>query len=278
MSQVQATSAGPGIGTPTISMRDMLDAGVHFGHQTQRWNPKMKPYIYGARNGIYIIDLQKTVPLYVRAYQAVVDVVARGGDCIFVGTKKQAQHEMETQAKRCNQYFVTNRWLGGMLTNWKTIKGSIERLGRIDKMETDGTFDALTKKEVLQLNRERFKLERNLGGIKNLSRLPGIMFTVDPNHERIAVAEARRLRIPVVAVVDTNCDPDIVSYPIPGNDDAMRSIRLFATGIADACLEGMKLRKEYQAARARSGCSRRSSGCRISTRSRRIVPTGARRR
>jgi small subunit ribosomal protein S2 len=240
-----------GIMETAVSIRDLLEAGVHFGHQTRRWNPKMKPYIYGARNGIYIIDLQKTVPLFQRAYQAIIDVVARGGDCLFLGTKKQAQEVMREEAIRSKMYFVTARWLGGMLTNWKTIKGSIDHLTRIEKMATDGTFDALPKKEVGSLEKERVKLEKNLGGIKNMARLPGIIFTVDPNHEHIGVAEANRLKIPVVAVVDTNCDPDVIQYPIPGNDDAIRSIKLFSAKVADACIEGLALRKEFATVRAR---------------------------
>ncbi len=221
-----------------ISMREMLEAGVHFGHQTNRWNPKMKPYIFGARNGIYIIDLQKTVPLFNTAYEFLVRTIAEGDKVLFVGTKKQAQEVIEEQAKRATQYFVNHRWLGGTLTNYRTIKDSIDRLRAIEKMATDGTFDKLTKKEVLHLTREKAKLEKNLGGIKDMTKLPGAVFVVDTKKEHIAVAEARKLKIPVVAIVDTNCDPDEIDYLIPGNDDAIRSIRMFVTKAADACAEG----------------------------------------
>ncbi|MBI3180100.1 MAG: 30S ribosomal protein S2 [Deltaproteobacteria bacterium] len=221
-----------------ISMREMLEAGVHFGHQTNRWNPKMKPYIFGARNGIYIIDLQKTVPLFNTAYEFLVHTVADGDKVLFVGTKKQAQEVIDEQAKRAVQYYVNNRWLGGTLTNYRTIKESIDRLRGIEKMATDGTFDKLTKKEVLRLTREKAKLEKNLGGIKDMTKLPGAVFVVDTKKEHIAVAEARKLKIPVVAIVDTNCDPDEIDYLIPGNDDAIRSIRMFVTKAADACVEG----------------------------------------
>ncbi|OGQ84598.1 MAG: 30S ribosomal protein S2 [Deltaproteobacteria bacterium RIFOXYA12_FULL_58_15] len=221
-----------------ITMREMLEAGVHFGHQTNRWNPKMKPYIFGARNGIYIVDLQKTVPLFARAYDFLVTTVANGGKVLFVGTKKQAQDIIQEQALRGGQFFVNNRWLGGTLTNYRTIKASIDRLRAIDKMETDGTFDKLLKKEVLRLTRERAKLERNLGGIKDMGKLPGAVFVVDTRKEHIAVAEARKLGVPVVAVVDTNCDPDDIDFVIPGNDDAIRAIRIFVSAAADACLEG----------------------------------------
>lgn len=221
-----------------LTMREMLEAGVHFGHQTNRWNPKMKPYIFGARNGIYIVDLQKTVPLFSRAYRFLVDVTAKGDKVLFVGTKKQAQEVMQEEATRAGQFFVNNRWLGGTLTNYRTIKGSIERLRSIEKMETDGTFQKLPKNEVLRLQRERQKLEKNLGGIKDMGKLPGAVFVIDTKKEHIAVAEARKLGIPVVAVVDTNCDPDEVDYVIPGNDDAIRSIRIFVQKAAEACVEG----------------------------------------
>jgi len=221
-----------------LTMREMLEAGVHFGHQTNRWNPKMKPYIFGARNGIYIVDLQKTVPLFSRAYRFLVDTVAHGEKILFVGTKKQAQEVVMQEAQRAEQFWVNNRWLGGTLTNYRTIKGSIERLRAIEKMETDGTFEKLPKNEVLGLTRERQKLEKNLGGIKDMGKLPGAVFVIDTKKEHIAVAEARKLGIPVVAVVDTNCDPDEVDYLIPGNDDAIRSIRIFVAKAAEACLEG----------------------------------------
>jgi small subunit ribosomal protein S2 len=221
-----------------ITMRQMLEAGAHFGHQTKRWNPKMKPYIFGARNGIYIIDLQKTVSLARAALRFVTDVTSRGGTVLFVGTKKQAQDVAREEAARAGQFFVTNRWLGGTLTNFKTIKQGIDRLKTIEKMAEDGTFDRLPKKEVASLTREQEKLEKNLGGVKDLSRLPGAVFVIDPKKEAIAVHEANRLGIPVIGLVDTNCDPEGIDYVIPGNDDAIRSIKLFTGKIADACIEG----------------------------------------
>ncbi|MCK9171876.1 30S ribosomal protein S2 [Desulfuromonas thiophila] len=221
-----------------ITMKQLLEAGVHFGHQTKRWNPKMKPYIFGARNGIYIIDLQRTVRYFRTAYAFVKSVIEKGDAVLFVGTKKQAQDAIREEAERCGQYYVNHRWLGGMLTNFATIKGSIDRLKKIETMAQDGTFELLTKKEVLQLERERLKLEKNLGGIKGMGKLPGAMFVIDPKKEAIAVCEAKKLGIPVVAVVDTNCDPDEIDYIIPGNDDAIRAIRLFVSSMADACLEG----------------------------------------
>ena len=231
--QAQAMAAQGG-----ITMRQLLEAGVHFGHQTKRWNPKMKPYIFGARNGIYIIDLQKTVVMARAAFRFVADVTARGGSVLFVGTKKQAQDVIAEEAKRAGQYFVTSRWLGGTLTNFKTIKQGIDRLKTLEKMAEDGTFERLPKKEVAQLEREREKLEKNLGGVKELSRLPGCVFVIDPKKEHIAVHEASRLGIPVIGLVDTNCDPDGIDFVIPGNDDAIRSIKLFTGKIADACAEG----------------------------------------
>jgi small subunit ribosomal protein S2 len=228
-----------------ISMKQLLEAGVHFGHQTQRWNPKMRPYIFGARNGIYIIDLQKTVRLFREAFDYVVEAVGKGGSVLFVGTKKQAQDIIAEEASRAGQFHVTNRWLGGTLTNFRTVKGSIDRLKGIEKMATDGTFERLPKKEVVRLEREREKLEKNLGGIKDMTRLPAVMFVIDPKKEQIAIQEANRLHIPVVAVVDTNCDPDQVEYVIPGNDDAIRAIKLFAGRIADACIEGKARYEAY---------------------------------
>jgi small subunit ribosomal protein S2 len=225
-------------GGTAITMKALLEAGVHFGHQTKRWNPKMKPYIFGARNGIYIIDLQKTVGLARNALRFVSDAVAKGGSVLFVGTKKQAQDAIREEASRSGQFFVTNRWLGGTLTNFKTVKQGIDRLKTIEKMAADGTYERLPKKEVAQLEREREKLEKNLGGIKELSRLPSALFVIDTKKEHIAVHEANRLGIPVVAVVDTNCDPEGIDYVIPGNDDAIRSIRLFTGKIAEACIEG----------------------------------------
>jgi len=220
-----------------ITMKQLLEAGVHFGHQTKRWNPKMKPYIFGARNGIYIIDLQKTVGLARSAFRFVNDVVAKGGTVLFVGTKKQAQDAIREEASRCGMFYVTNRWLGGTLTNFKTVKTGIDRLKTIEKMKADGTYERLPKKEVASLEREREKLEKNLGGIKDLARLPGALFVIDKK-EYIAIHEANRLGIPVVAVVDTNCDPEGIDFTIPGNDDAIRSIRLFTSKVAEACIEG----------------------------------------
>ncbi|MDF1580381.1 MAG: 30S ribosomal protein S2 [Desulfuromonadales bacterium] len=226
-----------------IAMKQLLEAGVHFGHQTKRWNPKMKPYIFGARNGIYIIDLQKTVRYFKSAYTFLSDVTKNGDKVLFVGTKKQAQDAIVEEAGRAGQYYVNNRWLGGMLTNFSTIKASIDRLKKIELMSTDGTYDLITKKEALQLERERIKLEKNLGGIKHMTKLPGAIFIIDPKRETIAVKEAVKLGIPVVAVVDTNCDPDGIDYIIPGNDDAIRAIRLFAAKMADACEEGVQARE-----------------------------------
>lgn len=226
-----------------IGVKQMLEAGAHFGHQTKRWNPKMKPYIFGARNGIYIIDLQQTVDMFQAAYDFVVKVTSRGGKVLFVGTKKQAQDAVIEESTRSGQYYVHNRWLGGMLTNFKTIKGSVDRLKSIDKMAADGTFERLIKKEVLHLSREKAKLEKNLIGIKDMGRLPAAVFVIDPKKEHIAVQEARRLHIPVIAMVDTNCDPDGIDFLIPGNDDAIRSVRLFTSGIADACLAGAEMHK-----------------------------------
>ncbi|HYO56520.1 30S ribosomal protein S2 [Archangium sp.] len=221
-----------------ITMRQLLEAGVHFGHQTKRWNPKMKPYIFGARNGIYIIDLQKTVNLARAAFRFVADITSRGGSVLFVGTKKQAQDVIQEEARRAGQFFVTSRWLGGTLTNFKTIKQGIDRLKTLEKMAEDGTFERLPKKEVAALEREREKLEKNLGGVKEMSKLPKCIFVVDPKKEHIAVHEANRLGIPVIGVVDTNCDPDGIDFVIPGNDDAIRSIKLFTSKIAESCIEG----------------------------------------
>lgn len=221
-----------------ISMKQLLEAGVHFGHQTRRWNPKMRQYIFTERNGIYIIDLQKTVKKIDEAYFFVRDIAMSGKSILFVGTKKQAQESIESEAKRCNMFFVNQRWLGGMLTNFVTIRQRIARLNRIDDMEARGDFDVLPKKEVIKLNLEREKLEKNLGGIREMKNLPGALFVVDPRKEHIAIAEARALGIPIVAIVDTNCDPDEVDYVIPGNDDAIRAVKLIAGKMADAVLEG----------------------------------------
>ena len=221
-----------------ISMKQLLEAGVHFGHQTRRWNPKMSEYIYTERNGIYIINLQKTVKKIVEAYDFIKEVAESGESILFVGTKKQAQDSIKEEAERVGMYYVNARWLGGMLTNFKTIQKRIERLNQLKKMEEDGTFDLLTKKEATKLKLEIEKLEKYLGGIKDMKKLPGALFVVDPRKEKIAVAEAHKLGIPVVAIVDTNCDPDEVDYVIPGNDDAIRAVKLIASTIANAIIEG----------------------------------------
>jgi small subunit ribosomal protein S2 len=221
-----------------ITMKQLLEAGVHFGHQTRRWNPKMAPYIYMERNGIYIIDLQQTVKMFDVAYEFVKSIVSEGKGVLFVGTKKQAQETIRDEAQRCGMYFVNQRWLGGMLTNYKTIRKRVFRLKELEKMESEGAFEVLTKKEVARLLNERERLERFLGGIKDMDKLPGAVFVVDPRKERIAVAEARKLNIPVIAIVDTNCDPDEIDYIIPGNDDAIRAVKLISSKIADAVLEG----------------------------------------
>lgn len=220
-----------------VTMKSLLESGVHFGHQTKRWNPKMARYIFQERNGIHIIDLQKTTGCIVDAYNAIRAVVKEGKDVLFVGTKKQAQLAIETEAKRCSMPYINNRWLGGMLTNFSTIKKSIAKLKKIEKMEVDGTFESLTKKEIALYTKEKSKLDKNLGGIKEMTELPGILFVIDTRKEAIAVAEAKRLGIPVVAVVDTNCDPTGIDYPIPGNDDAIRSISLFAEIISNAVID-----------------------------------------
>lgn len=235
--------------SPTgITMRQMLEAGAHFGHQTKRWNPKMKPYIFGARNGIYIIDLQKTVTLARAALRFLTEVTSNGGAVLFVGTKKQAQDVIREEAMRSQQFYVTNRWLGGTLSNFKTIKQGIDRLNAIEKMAEDGTYARLPKKEVAALDREREKLLKNLGGIKDLKKLPAALFVIDPRKEGIAVHEADRLGVPIVGLVDTNCDPDGIDYVIPANDDAIRSIKLFTSKVADACIEGAARYKGSSAA------------------------------
>jgi len=233
----------------TITMKELLEAGVHFGHQAKRWNPKMKKYIFGERNGIYIIDLQKTLKLFKEAYEFVRTAASEGKDVLFVGTKKQAQDAITEEAKRCGMYYVSSRWLGGMLTNFATIKKSIDRLKKIEKMKEDGTYDKLTKKEVAGLEKERIKMEKILSGIKTMAQPPSVMFVIDPRKETIAVQEANKLGIMVVSVVDTNCDPDNIDYVIPGNDDAIRAIRLMASKIADAVIEGRQsIAKEAGAA------------------------------
>ena len=231
-----------------VTMKQLLEAGVHFGHQTRRWNPKMKPYIFGARNGIYIIDLQKTVKLFKVAYEFVVGTVAQGGKLLFVGTKKQAHDSIIEEANRCEMPFVNSRWLGGMLTNFQTIQKGIDRLKRLEAMFEDGTIERFPKKEVLRMDRLRQKLDRNLGGIKNMDSLPATVFVVDSRREQIAVKEANKLGIPVVAIVDTNCDPDGIDYIIPGNDDAIRAIRLISSLMANASLEGRERFAEAQQA------------------------------
>jgi small subunit ribosomal protein S2 len=223
-----------------ISMKSLLEAGVHFGHQTNKWNPKMKPYIFGARNGIYIIDLQQTVGLFQTAYQFIVDTVAGGGEVLFVGTKKQSQESVHDEAERCGMPYVHQRWLGGMLTNFSTIKKSIDRLNHLDRIFADDSIKAFPKKEIMGLQKDREKLAKVLGGIRNIKGVPRGLFVIDPKREQIAVTEARRLKIPIVAIVDTNCDPDLIDYIIPGNDDAIRAIKLFSAKMADAVLEGKR--------------------------------------
>ncbi len=224
----------------TITMKELLEAGVHFGHQTKRWNPRMKEYIFGERNGIYIIDLQKTLKMFKEASKFVTDLTAQGKVILFVGTKRQAQDAIAEEANRCGMFYINQRWLGGLLTNWITVQKSVKRLQELDDMATDGRYELLTKKEVIRLERERKHLQANLAGIKNMRRLPDALFVVDSNNEAIAVKEARKLGIPVVAVVDTNCDPTVVDYIIPGNDDALRAIRLFTSKISDSVVEGVQ--------------------------------------
>ncbi|UCF90152.1 MAG: 30S ribosomal protein S2 [Desulfobacterales bacterium] len=231
-----------------VTMKELLEAGVHFGHQTKRWNPKMKPYIFGARNGIYIIDLQKTVRMFRTVYDFVVDTVANGKSLLFVGTKKQARDSIYEEANRCEMFYVHNRWLGGMLTNFQTIRQSIDRLNYLNNIQNDGSINLFPKKERLKLAKERGKLDNNLGGIRTMSGMPGALFVVDPKNEAIAVREGRRLNIPIIGIVDTNCDPDDIDYIIPGNDDAIRAIRLLTSRIADACIEGKERLIEKQQA------------------------------
>jgi len=232
----------------TITMKELLEAGVHFGHQTKRWNPKMKEYIFGERNGIYIIDLQKTLKMFKEASKFVQDLAADGKIVLFVGTKRQAQDAIAEEATKCGGYYINQRWLGGLLTNWVTVQKSVKRLKELDEMATDGRYELLPKKEVIKLERERKHLQANLAGIKNMSRLPDAVFVIDSNKEQIAVREARKLGIPVVAVVDTNCDPSEVDYVIPGNDDALRAIRLFTSKISESIAEGAQLMTDKQVA------------------------------
>ncbi len=232
----------------TITMKELLEAGVHFGHQTKRWNPKMKEYIFGERNGIYIIDLQKTLKMFKEASKFVQELAAEGKIVLFVGTKRQAQDAIAEEATKCGGFYINQRWLGGLLTNWVTVQKSVKRLKELDEMATDGRYELLPKKEVIKLERERKHLQANLAGIKNMSRLPDAIFVIDSNKEQIAVREARKLGIPVVAVVDTNCDPSEVDYVIPGNDDALRAIRLFTSKISDSIAEGAQLMSDKQVA------------------------------
>ncbi len=249
--------AAAAAGARSVSMRQLIDAGVHFGHQTKRWNPKMAPYIYGSRNGIHIINLDKTLAAFRRAYGFVVEAVGRGGHVLFVGTKRQAQDVILEESTRAGQFHVTGRWLGGTLTNFRTMKISIDRLRSLERMEEEGVFETLTKKEALGLRREKDRLEKYLGGIKEMTSPPAVLFVIDPNNEHIAVREANKLEIPIVALTDTNCDPDPIDMVIPGNDDAIRSIKLMTSRIADACLAGQKQRRDYlQAGRREEDASR----------------------
>jgi small subunit ribosomal protein S2 len=236
-----------------LNVRELFEAGVHFGHQTRRWNPKMRPYLYGARNGTHIIDLDQTVQLFSRAFNFLADTVARGGHVMFVGTKRQAQDIVREEAQRAAQYYVVNRWLGGTLTNFRTIKGGLERLRALERMAEDGTYQNISKKEISQLEKERTRFEKYIGGVKGMGSLPQAIFVVDPAQETIAVAEARKLKVPLVAITDSNCDPSFIDYPIPGNDDAIRSIRLITSALADACLLGSSRRREAPGSRDRDG-------------------------
>jgi small subunit ribosomal protein S2 len=229
-----------------LSVKELFEAGVHFGHQTKRWNPKMRPYIYGARSGIHIVDLDQTARLFKRAFDFLSETVARGGSVLFVGTKRQAQEIVREEARRAGMYFVTNRWLGGTLTNFRTIKGGLDRLRTLERMKEDGTYSQLPKKETVQLEKERSRLEKYIGGLKGMGAVPQAIFVIDPAQETIAVSEAKRLGVPIVAITDTNCDPDMVDYVIPGNDDAIRSVRLITSAVADACVYGAARRRDYQ--------------------------------
>jgi len=229
-----------------LSVKELFEAGVHFGHQTKRWNPKMRPYIYGARSGIHIVDLDQTARLFKRAFDFLLEAVARGGSVLFVSTKRQAQEIVQEEARRAGMYFVTNRWLGGTLTNFRTIKGGLDRLRSLERMREDGTYEQLPKKETVQLEKERARLEKYIGGLKGMGQLPQAVFVIDPDQETIGVSEARKLGIPIVAITDTNCDPDLVDYVIPGNDDAIRSVRLITAAVADACVFGTARRRDFQ--------------------------------
>jgi len=236
-----------------LGVRELFEAGVHFGHQTKRWNPKMRPFIYGARSGIHIVDLDQTARLFKRAFDFLSDTTSRGGSVLFVGTKRQAQDIVQEEARRAGMFFVTNRWLGGTLTNFRTIKGGLDRLRTLERMREDGTHQQLPKKEVVQLEKERARLEKYIGGLKGMGQLPQAVFVIDPAQEGIAVSEARKLRIPIVAITDTNCDPDLVDYIIPGNDDAIRSVRLITGAVADACVYGVARRRDQQQGNDREG-------------------------
>lgn len=237
-----------------LNVRELFEAGVHFGHQTRRWNPKMRPFLYGSRNGTHIIDLDQTVQLFRRAFNFLSDTIARGGHVMFVGTKRQAQDIVREEAQRASQYYVVNRWLGGTLTNFRTIKGGLERLRTLERMADDGTYQNISKKEISQLEKERARFEKYIGGVKGMGNLPHAIFIVDPAQETIAVAEARKLKVPLVAITDSNCDPSVIDYPIPGNDDAIRSIRLITGALADACLLGASRRRDApQGGREREG-------------------------
>jgi len=258
-----------------ITMKELLEAGVHFGHQTKRWNPKMKEYIFGERNGIYIIDLQKTLKMFKEASKFVTDQTAEGKTVLFVGTKRQAQEAIAEEANRCGMFYINQRWLGGLLTNWVTVQKSVKRLKELDEMATDGRYELLPKKEVVKLERERKHLQANLAGIKNLNRLPDVLFVIDSNKEAIAVKEARKLGIPVVAVVDTNCDPSEVDYVIPGNDDALRAIRLFASKIADSCVEGATAASDKQIADIQAGITATAAAAEAAPESETAAAAGA---
>lgn len=234
-----------------LTVRDLFEAGVHFGHQTKRWNPKMQTYIYGSRSGIHIVDLDQTAQLFKKAYDFVVDMVARGGHLLYVGTKRQAAEIVKEEAARAGQFHVTNRWLGGTLTNFRTMKGGLERLRTIERMREDGTYEQLPKKETIRLEKERARLEKYIGGMKGMNAVPAAMFVIDPMQEAIAVKEAARLSLPIIAITDTNCDPDPINYVIPGNDDAIRSIRLITAAISDACIYGMARRRDFEEGRDR---------------------------
>ncbi|MFK7985896.1 MAG: 30S ribosomal protein S2 [Sandaracinaceae bacterium] len=244
----QAPDAHPAAsGDLPIGLRALIDAGVHFGHQTRRWNPKMRQYIFGARNGIHIIDLDQTAVMFKRAFEFVTEAVGRGGHVLFVGTKRQAVDVVREEAERAGQFYVTGRWLGGTLTNFRTVKGAIERLRELERMFDDGSAEALLKKEQLRMRREQERLEKFIGGIKLMNTPPSVLFVIDPHHEHIAIREARKLHIPIVAITDTNCDPDLIDFVVPGNDDAIRSIKLFTSRIADACVAGQQRRRDFAA-------------------------------